>query len=137
RTSAVRSRAAGCWQSADFHPRVGNLPPPFQSHRKFRRRSSRLRKDRPHNARPVFDNRTPRRSAQEPRPSTAQGRQHARYLVPSHVPAPPGPWGRKGGIAKSLNSLTPDVDSADSVDPNSAAPGGRKLLPARTTTVNL
>src|SRR5690606_1641864 len=36
-----------------------SLPLSFQTHRTFRGQSSRLRKDRPHNAPPVFDNRTP------------------------------------------------------------------------------
>src|SRR5690606_26761399 len=96
----------------------------------FRRRSSRLRKNRPHNASPVFDNRTSRRSAQEPRSSTAQGRRHAPCLVQAHVPTLVAAQRRRNGIAKSLNSLIAHVDSADSVDSNSLAPGGKKLLAA-------
>ena len=120
--------AAECWQSTDHHADGGSLPPLFQSHRNFRRRSSRLRKDRPHNAPPLFDNRTPRRSAQEPRLQQPKGRRCARSRSTAHVPALVAAQGGRTGIAKFLNSLTADVDSADSVDSNSGAPCGKKLL---------
>src|SRR5690606_16270257 len=108
--------------------------PSFQTHRSFRARSSRLRKDRAHNGRPVFDNRTlaaPSRS----RIPTPHGRRCARRRFHAHKSTPLPARGRPRRNPKPLIFLTGDVDPVDSVDSISGAPRGNNFLPAANRTM--
>ncbi len=119
--------AAGCRQSTDRHADGGNLPPTFQSHRNFRRRSSRLRKDPPYDANRSFTIELPAAPL--------------RSRIPDSPAAPMCALSRSGALFCPLGPSRPtrrnlqvteitqgDVGSVDSVDSNFGATCGRKLL---------